>query len=211
MVSSSAPRTPAQAQTETWRLFAAAPVNDATRALLREAQERLRPRSWAVRWVDPALAHLTLQFYGDTPTDRLPALERRLGEIARAATPLRLTTAQLGAFPSPRRARVLWLGLAGELEALDELARAVATTASLAPRADVKPFRPHITLGRARDGATLDGVEEALAETRLPAVALPVERIELVRSVLGRSGPTYTTLAALPLGRAATSETREHG
>src|SRR5262249_44852213 len=55
-----------------------------------------------------------------------------------------------GAFPSARRASVLWIGVR-EPEPLVRLARAVeAATAELGHRAEDRAFHPHLTVARAR-------------------------------------------------------------
>jgi 2'-5' RNA ligase len=195
---------------EGWRVFAAAPVNDDVRALLADVRGRLTPCGWPVRWVEPALAHVTLQFYGQTSPASVPALSTQLSDIARHTRPLTLATGALGVFPSAARPRVIWLGLTGDLQQLHELAREVATTAALVPGADAKPFKPHITLGRVRERGTLQDFERAVAELDVESVPLPVTSIELTRSTLGAAGPTYTTLASLPLA-GARPEMREHG
>jgi RNA 2',3'-cyclic 3'-phosphodiesterase len=195
---------------EFWRLFTAAPVNDDVRALLADVRRQLTPLGWPVRWVEPALAHITLQFYGQTPPASVPALTAQLSDIARRTCPLTLTTGALGVFPSVARPRVIWLGLTGDLQQLHELAREVATTAALVPGADAKPFKPHITLGRVRERGTIQNFERAVAELDIESVPLLVTSIELTRSTLRAAGPTYTTLASLPLA-GARPEVREHG
>jgi 2'-5' RNA ligase len=137
-------------------------------------------------------------------------LSAQLSGIARRMRLLPLTTGALGVFPSAARPRVIWLGLAGDLQPLHELAREVATTAALVPGADAKPFKPHITLGRVRERGAIHDFEQAVADLRLDAVPLPVTSIQLVRSTLGPAGPTYTALADLPLA-GVRPEVREHG
>jgi 2'-5' RNA ligase len=195
---------------EFWRVFAAVPVNHDVRALLADVRRQLTPCGWPVRWVEPTLAHVTLQFYGQTPPATVPALSAQLTTIAQRTAALTLTSGAVGVFPSAARPRVIWLGLAGDLAALHELAREVATTAKLAPGAAATPFKPHITLGRVRERAAIHDFEHCVADLDVESVPLPVTSIELTRSTLGAAGPTYTTLAELPLA-GARPEVREHG
>jgi 2'-5' RNA ligase len=207
-------------QIERWRVFVAAPVTPPVRRVMQEVQNMLAPRRWPVRWVDPKLAHITLRFFGDVPRAALPALQHELEGIAAGHAALRLRTAGVGAFPSPTRVRVLWLGLTGQVAQLAALARA-AEELGEHERTDPRkrPFKAHVTLGRLRDGADPPAdFREATAALDLPVVDLPIDRIELIRSVLGPKGPTYTTVATVVLGAphavAATSpapELREHG
>lgn len=94
--------------------------------------------------------------------------------------------------------RVLWLGLGGQLDRLNALQRSVeaaAVRAGWPPEACV--FRPHITMGRVRQGAPIprDGwrMEGSLA-------SFVASDIELVESRLTPRGASYKTLARLRMG-----------
>ncbi|WP_026370160.1 RNA 2',3'-cyclic phosphodiesterase [Kallotenue papyrolyticum] len=188
------------------RLFVAIDLASEVKALLRALQEQLRVRTLPVRWIDPAGAHLTLKFLGATAPETLRALEPELERAVRGLRPFGLRTAGLGAFPSLRRPRVLWLGLDGELDALH--AAQAAVEQALVPLgfpAEQRPFHPHLTLGRVRpdaDAAQLAAIGQALATARLRrAVAFEVREIVLMRSELSRAGARYTPLLRLALDR----------
>lgn len=192
---------------ETWRLFVAIDLSDAARRELATLQERLRRQALPVRWTEPAGAHLTLKFLGATDRDRVPAIAEALGMVAARSSPFTIYTSAPGAFPNVRRPRVLWLGLAGPLERLAAVQEAVdMALESLALPRETRPFRPHLTLGRVREGATI-GDPGALAAAfaalgKRPAAPLPVTALRLMRSELQRAGARYTPLAILPFGRA---------
>lgn len=197
-------------ETATWRVFAAVPVSDDVRALMGDVADELAPRGWPVKWVRPELAHLTLKFYGNVETARLPELTARLARVAQECQPLRMRTTTVGAFPSERRPRVLWLGLAGDVEPLAALATRVESASTGFGKSEDRPFAPHVTLARLRDGAALPAdFAAAAAELRLNPVAFAIDRLQLVRSVLGPGGPTYTAIGEWPLG--AVPEIDDHG
>jgi 2'-5' RNA ligase len=157
-----------------------------------------------VRWSEPSGAHLTLQFLGATPRPRVPGLAAALAGVAAGARPFRLQTAGLGMFPNPRRPRVLWLGLTGEVEHLRALqAAVVAATGPLGFPAEARPFAPHLTLGRLRPAATPDELartgQAVLSQPALAPVAWPVAEMALMESRLGRTGATYHTVGRWPL------------
>ena len=112
-----------QSEAAAWRVFAAVPVSDDVRELMRRAEETLAPRGWPMKWVKPELAHLTLKFYGNISTDRLSDLSMRLATVAAGAGALRIRTTTVGAFPSAARPRVIWLGLALSLIHISEPTR----------------------------------------------------------------------------------------
>lgn len=187
---------------ERWRLFVAIDLGDAARRALTATQAALRRHALPVRWIDPAGAHLTLKFLGDTPAAQVAPLASALRAVAARHRPALLHLGAPGAFPSTRRPRVLWLGLTGDLARLAALHAGVeaALVACGFPRED-RPFRPHLTLGRVREGAEVVGLDVAFAA--LPAgtaAPLPVAAMKLMRSELGRGGARYTTLAEVRLG-----------
>jgi RNA 2',3'-cyclic 3'-phosphodiesterase len=158
---------------------------DALRARLTGEIDRLRGVAADVAWVAEANLHVTLKFLGQIEAGRV-------APIAEA----------LGAFPTPGRARVVWVGLEpiGPLAAVAaELDTALATLGI--PR-ESRPFAAHVTLGRARESRRNLGLADALAR---PAECgrLPVTRLSLMRSELHPRGARYTELTSVVLARAA--------
>ena len=190
---------------ERWRLFIAVPLPPGVREIMGDVEHHLKAHDWPVKWVDPDLAHITLKFLGDTPSERVPEIRRALQPVAGRHTGAEVTTGRIGAFPSMNRARVIWLGLDGDLSPTDRLARDVdVAMAGLGFGREERPFRPHITLGRLRHGKTVPrDFERIVSDLPVPRIAVRLDRVQLIRSVLDRSGPTYTTLAEWQLGPAA--------
>jgi 2'-5' RNA ligase len=177
------------------RLFIALELPDEVRSELAAVQGRLPGDG--VRWAAPASMHLTLQFLGEAAEALVAPLV-----VALAAAPrvdLRLRLAGLGAFPDQWRPRVIWAGVGGEMARLTELqAAVVAATAPLGFAVEARPWSPHITLGRARQGAApaaLRALGEALDRAAHPP---PLEweagRPTLYASRLGPGGAVYTAL-----------------
>jgi 2'-5' RNA ligase len=162
-----------------------------------------------VGWTRPEHLHLTLRFLGETPADRIPELHERAGGIARElanmGANLELTLAGLGAFPSLREPRVLWLGVVGaDLARLAGLAEALdAAAVQLGFPAEARPFRPHLTLGRVRSqrgGADLARALRTEAERESPPVEWVAREFRLMESRPGPGGSEYHVLHAYPLG-----------
>ena len=187
------------------RLFIAIDVPQAVRDALVGAQQSLRSRASArLRWTRPEAMHLTLKFLGDVDAARLPALARVVAAVAARHHPFGLSVSRLGAFPGGRRLQVVWAGIEGDLAALLALRDALeAALAAEGHAAEARAFRPHVTLGRTRDGMRPDEAERisaALATTALPhGLAFAVERVVLYRSHLGAGGSRYEVLAAAAL------------
>jgi 2'-5' RNA ligase len=152
-----------------------------------------------LRWTGPPDWHLTLAFLGEVPGPAAARLGSRLERAAGRHPPFPLALAGAGAFPGPSHARVLWCGLAGDLPALEALAASVAdaaTNAGAAPPDAGRPFRPHLTLARARTPADVRDLVATLC--RYAGPPWRVDRAELIASHLGGQ-PRYTTVSAWPL------------
>ena len=150
-----------------------------------------------LRWAPEDQWHLTLQFLG--PVARLAPVVEALRTAAgeREAFPFRLGGA--GAFPSPKRARVVWIGAAVGREAVVGLAGAV--TAALGPlghEVEARPFRPHLTLARLKVPGNVGPVLSAVGPEPV-GEAFTVGEVVLFESRLSPKGPAYTVLERFPL------------
>ena len=149
----------------------------------------------AFRLTAPERVHLTLKFMGEVPPGDLPRLIPALERLDQHGTPFEASTSGFGAFPSTRRARILWAGIGDGSEELGSLARAVEHL--LKPEGfgpEDKPFVPHLTLGRARRPVPFDP-----SATTLPELRFPVHEVALVQSRHQPSGLTYSSVAVYRL------------
>jgi 2'-5' RNA ligase len=162
----------------------------------------------SVRWVRPNSLHLTLKFYGEVATERVPAIEAGLARVAAAAAPVALTVQGLGVFPNPREMQVVWAGLAGDLAPVTALAAQIdAEGEALGFARERRPFAPHLTLGRVRAAlrpadqtALLKMVEAAQGQT---LGELRADTLSLMTSELRPLGAVYNRLFTAPLAGAA--------
>jgi 2'-5' RNA ligase len=179
------------------RLFAALPVPEPAREEIAALLARLRSSDLPVRWVGDEGLHVTLKFYGEVAPDRLEVIEESVRLAARGAGPLPLRLDELGAFPSVQHARVLWLGLEGPpaLELLQDRMERAGEAIGCPPEG--RPFRPHVTLGRVREGHRIP--VNALEEYTVERLPLLCEELVLYESLLASQGPRYEPRLTLPL------------
>jgi len=183
------------------RCFVAVDFPEEVRNDLRRLQQRLRARDLDLRWVQAESMHLTLKFLGEPDRKTFDAVAEALSAPLEGFGALRLEPRGLGAFPTPRRARVLWVGLAGDVAALARLALTVESRMETVgiPR-EGRAFAPHLTLGRARGPAGIDGVDAALrAEEGYAGPPFTVTEIVLYESRLRPQGPQYIPRKTIPL------------
>lgn len=185
---------------ETQRLFVAIDLPAEVKVLLRALQAQLGRHTQAVRWADPDGTHLTLKFLGSVPVPAIDAVIAGMRQAAHSSGPLTLRTSAPGGFPSGQRPRVLWLGVAGDMDALRTLRDAVEREiAPLGFPTEQRPFSPHLTLGRSYKDprpAELAEIGRALAQVAAPQpVVFAVREIVLMRSELRPGGARYTPVA----------------
>jgi 2'-5' RNA ligase len=186
------------------RLFVAVNVGDTVRAEVARVIQAIRDKIEAVKtpprvvWVKPSALHVTLRFIGDVDEAAVPSLCERLAPPF-AMAPFDVEWRGVGAFPSTRHPRALWLGVVGGGGRLGELEAEV--TRRLAGTIDpvARPLLPHLTLGRIKmAGAGMDW-PKVLQAIEVRGARSPVDRVTLYRSHLSHQGPHYTGLVSAPL------------
>jgi len=176
------------------RAFLALAFDDAMRARLADALDRLKSEVAGVRWLSPETIHLTLRFLGPSTAEALERLSIGVAEASRACAPCAARVESVGFFPTHGPPHVIWAGLVlppAVLRLQGECERA-AVEAGFAPES--RPFRPHVTLGRWR---------ERVRRPAAPALDLGVTAlgpVVLYRSDLRPQGAVHTALRAFPLG-----------
>ena len=180
------------------RLFFSLPLPD-------EVKEKLRPTLRAAQKVSAdgvgftklEQLHFTLAFLGEQPgpDDALAA-----GESLREVASFDLVLSGVGAFPGANRPRVLFIDVTGgsaELVAAAERLRVALEQRGLP--VEERKFRPHLTLGRVREGGER-GAKRALAAVPQGELArFRAREACLMQSVLGgRAGATHTVLRSFP-------------
>jgi 2'-5' RNA ligase len=178
---------------------------DAKKGLARLRKELGRDEHKFVKWVDPTGIHLTLKFLGNIPSKQVAEITEAIEEAAKGISPFHLEISGLGAFPSLRQARVFWVGVGGEMDRLSRLQQNIdSALAALGFAKEERPFVPHLTLARIREGASPperrsfgELVGSTTFEDKYP---VEVEAIRLMRSQLTPAGAIYTCLSVVGLG-----------
>ena len=151
--------------------------------------EKLRP-------VAGKADHFTLAFLGET--ERVDDACAAASEVRGA--PFEVAIAGAGAFPSPSRPRVLWLGVTGGAQPMIAVANALC--AALRARGfalEDRPFRPHLTIGRVRPGGEKQARRTLESVPPGELARFVVSEFCLVQSVLGAGGAKHTVLRRFPL------------
>ena len=183
------------------RLFAAIPMPDPAREALLHLLAELEHTSWPVRWVGDDNLHLTVKFYGEVPDEDVTRLEDELAAAVRGTAVLPMQLNGVNAFPALRHPRVIWAAVDAPpaLELVQHRVEQAAARAGFPPEG--KPFRPHITLGRLKSGASLPRSAPDVLEQLVLDVAFEASRVVLFESRLSREGARHVARVTLDLDR----------
>ena len=185
------------------RAFVAIEIGGDAKRALADAIAALRSeRIAALRPVRLEGVHLTLKFLGDIAPELAPRIGQALADVAARYAPFSLTLGDAGFFPAGNagRARVLWVGIDGDMDALRELQREVDDAlAALGFPHERQPFRPHLTLARLHHRASPPDrrrAAAALANYALPpSVRIRADAVSLMQSELLPGGARYSRIA----------------
>ena len=189
------------------RSFVAVELPEELKHELLEINGRLKSGGHTgVKWVDPRGIHLTLKFLGDVAVDRLDNITAVLAEATRGIPRFQLEIGGLGVFPNPRRVRVVWVGISGEIDKLQQLQQRVESSlAKIGFPAEARQFTPHLTLARVRDQVSPDERQSfghLIGSTDFKARhSIMVDTVFLMRSQLTRQGAIYSRLSSVGLDK----------
>ena len=180
---------------KTVRTFIAIEIPKTVISKIRELQDAIKASGFKIRWVRAENIHLTLKFLGDIEESKIVEIAEAVSKTAEEHSPISLKAKGIGVFPGIKRPRVLWVGLAGQLEALVKLQTTLDENSIVLdfPR-EKRPFKGHLTMGRIKDRI------DVMAFRRFESETFTAGQIILYKSELKPSGAVYTKLVSVSLG-----------
>jgi RNA 2',3'-cyclic 3'-phosphodiesterase len=198
------------------RIFVALDLDSAIRERIQKFVEEVRATPPDARWISSEALHVTLKFIGEQPDAVIAQIEAALRSIQ--AGPFQVSFSGTGFFPTPRAARVFWIGIRAE-DALTRLAKTIDESLGIIgiPKDD-RAFSPHLTLARARGRSAAPGRREGDKSNRQFAKlqefltthpvadfgTMTAREFFLYRSQLSSKGSQYTKIARFELQPAVT-------
>jgi 2'-5' RNA ligase len=169
------------------RLFVAIDLPSSLKKTLAD----LDPKTRGVRWTEPEQMHLTLGFFGDVPENVDLKFREELSIIEFGTFFLPITG--IGCFPPKGLPKIIWVGVGRGHPHLFQVYKRVqeaALASGLEP--ELRPWHPHITLGRCREinpGAVRNFLK---ANVDFDAGIVRVAAFHLYSSKLTSAGPIHT-------------------
>jgi len=158
------------------------------------AQKGLDQTRAQLKLVNPEIMHLTLRFLGEIPQTTVELVKEAMQGLR--FSPFEVEFSGLGAFPSPNRINVIWVGITRGQEQLNEIFRQLEPKLrqiGLPP--DEKGFSPHLTIARVKSALNKAAIAEYVTTMREQDFGkMPVRAVRLKKSNLTPRGPIYITI-----------------
>jgi 2'-5' RNA ligase len=182
------------------RTFIAIELPSEIKSALASLQTELRRAGADVSWTRPENIHLTLKFLGEVDERRIGEVENVCVASAAEFRPFTLSLNETGVFPNARQPRILWAGLAGEIEKTVEMRKRLDDGLALIGfEREEKDFRPHLTIGRVKSNRKIRELLALAGARQVPALSFMVTEIVLMKSELHPAGARYTPVAKVSL------------
>ncbi len=150
-----------------------------------------------VAWVPAANLHLTLRFLGSVEDDLVEGITGACKKVALRHAPIEAKAVGLGAFPSPQKPHVLWVGVQAPptLSALQHDVEAAMV--ELGFDKEERAYHPHITVGRVKDSR---GAAAEVWKSDAAFGSSLMQEIIVYESRTRSAGAEYVARARVPLG-----------
>jgi 2'-5' RNA ligase len=186
---------------ETLRTFIAVELPEDIRIAIQQVQQALKKYRLNFRWVRPESIHLTLKFLGNIPPEDIQTVAKTLNDVAKVYDIFELRGSGVGVFPSIKNPRVLWAGVGGSIRTLQSVQSMLDNRLSeLGFEKERRPFKGHLTLGRAKGRIDSRQMIDAISACgEFATLSFTVRSLTFFKSDLRKGGPVYSRLAIAPL------------
>jgi 2'-5' RNA ligase len=180
------------------RIFVAIDINAAARANVEQFTTAIKRDFLPLRigWEKPEKLHLTLKFLGDINEAQLNKLQNAAAETAANFSSFKLSLDSTGCFPSAKKAKILWIGLNGELEKLRGLYDKLEEKAeAYGFEREGRRFKPHLTVARLREPEKSQELADAFLQKQFEPTGFEVSEIAIYESKLQPTGSIYSVVS----------------
>lgn len=182
------------------RTFVAIKINPEQKLIAQSHEFKQLFKDERINWVPEDNFHLTLRFIGNTNTEQVHILCDILGELAKRINLFEFQISGTGYFGTKGNPRVLFANIKFSEEMKQLVNEIEKTVVSLGFHEELKPFRPHLTLGRIKHLENRSRFIRILDEMpQQHYQSVHVSEFILYQSILRPDGPVYQPIKTFVL------------
>lgn len=184
------------------RFFIALEIPEQSKKQILSIQEELKTLIPNIRLTDENKLHLTIAFVGEQDENLKNDLIKILTQSTKSISSFAVTPAYIDGFPNLHHARILWLGIKGDIDKLHIIRERIKDGLSdLKLETDERRYIPHIAIGKINQLKLSKTLEEKIQAMMLTSFnPIIVTSIKLFESIPNEGFHHHNTLAEITLG-----------
>jgi len=154
-----------------------------------------------IKWVESKNLHVTLKFLGWVDDKKLDNICNLVSTSLKGVGSFDIRIEGMGAFPTTKRPRVLWVGISKGAEVLAKISSSLEDVLSKEGfREEEREFSSHITIGRIKDKIDTEMLERHVnKDENISLGEFKADHISVMKSTLTQKGPIYEELKRVGL------------
>ena len=181
------------------RCFVAIKLPQDIRQEIRRVQQALRKLGLDAKWVEFENLHLTLKFLGEVKENQFPKIKEVISNLSFLIKPFNLSISEVGAFPSIKKPRVLWIGVEPQESPVKMIEYLEEQFSKLGFPQEKRTSHPHVTLARLRTPKNAFKLRGEIEKVKIDNKIWLVDSVFLLRSTLTPQGPIYEDIFRMNL------------
>ena len=182
------------------RTFLAFPIPKEIKGYFKNMLEPIIDRHDKINWVKRENIHITLNYLGETDSEKIEEHAKRIETVVNDFPPFKLGTTDTGIYPHANEPRVLWVGSSPYDLTLSSFKQKLdRELTDLGYRLDNRQFQPHITLARVKTISRKSSFIHKFLTTEVREFNFEVDSVVWMKSTLTAMGAEYEELKLFKL------------
>jgi len=178
------------------RAFLGIPISDDLKPRIAGIQKKFD--SFDIKLVKKENLHFNLRFFREIEDDKINKMKSILEKVAAQFKPFEINISGIGAFPSKKYVKVVWLGVKEGFQTFKALEEMISKSLLTLGFEKDERFIPHLTLGRVRSGRNKNEIMSLIEKLEDVEISkMKVDRIILFQSKLFTSDPKYDVVFSI--------------
>jgi len=177
------------------RTFLALPIPEQIKNYFKNMLVPIVNKQDKINWVKPENIHITLNYLGETDSDKIEEHALRIESVVNTFPSFQLGTTDTGIYPHANAPRVLWVGSMPYDPTLNAFKQKLdKELLQLGYALDNRPFQPHITLARVKTISRKSTFIHKFLSAEVREFNFEVDTVVWMKSTLTPVGAEYEEL-----------------